>query len=179
MYAEKNRIIESEHEMNVSITRKSLALNNYIFRSIHKRNLAIESYLIEINVVIFDIWNSTSMTNLKKAPIRIYKNQLFERLNSYRNSDSISSVSANFHHANVFFEKKISEVESNSKNVLFEKTVSEVDFNKSVNSFFIELITSNDVLKSDVNDHWENYFKKNSKNFIWLFQAIQVRFKKI
>ena len=54
VYAEKSRIIEFRHEMNVSIMRKSLVLNNYIFRSIHKRDLATESYLIEMNVVIFD-----------------------------------------------------------------------------------------------------------------------------
>ena len=95
------------------------------------------------------------MTNLKKTSIRVYKNQLFERLNLYRNQNSVSSVSANFHHANVFFEKKINEAksESNSNDVLFEKTVSENDFNESVNSFFIESIDSNDVLKPDVNDH--------------------------
>ena len=167
VYAEKNKIIEFEHEMNVSIMRKSFVLNNYIFRSIHKRDLVIESYLIEINVVISDIWNSISMTNLKKTSIKIYKNQFFERFNLYWNQNSISSVSANFHHANVFFEKKISETkfEFNLNNVLFEKTVFENDFSESVNSFFIESVDSKNVLKFNVNNHWKEDFKKKFKKF--------------
>ena len=46
------------------------------------------------------------MTNLKEAFVKIYKKQLFERLNLYRNFDSISQTFADFHHENVFFEKK-------------------------------------------------------------------------
>ena len=168
VYAEKSRIIEFEHKMNVSIMRKSFVLNSYIFRSIHKRNLVIEPYLIEINVVISDIWNSISMTNLKKASIKIYKNQFLERLNLYRNQNLILSVSADFHHANVFFEKKINEMKSefNSNDVLFEKTVPENDSSESVNSFFIESVDSNDVLKFDVNDHWKENFKKKIQKIL-------------
>ena len=181
VYAEKNKIIEFEHEINVLIMRKPLVLSNYIFRSIHKRNLATESYLIEMNVVISDTWNSTSMTNLKKTSIKIYKSQFFERFNLYRNQNLTSSVSTNFHHADVFFEKKINKMkfEFNSNDVLFEKTVPENDSNESVNSFFIESINSNDVLKSDVSDHWkENFKKKIQKILINHFKLFRPNLKK-
>ena len=93
------------------------------------------------------------MTNLKKASVKIYKKQLFKRLNSYQNSDSISQTFTNFYHANVFFEKKINKTEFHSNETLFEKIISETNFNESVNSFSIESIDSNDVLKLDVNDY--------------------------
>ena len=154
--------------MNVSITRKSFVLRSYIFWSIHKRNLIIESYLAEINAMIFDTWDSIFLTNLKKISVKIYKNQFFERFNFYRNSNSILSALTNFQHTNVFFEKKISEVEFefDSISTLFEKTISEIDFNKSVNFFSIESINSNDVLKSDVNDHWKKNFKKKIQKIL-------------
>lgn len=155
VYAEESRVIEPGHGMNVPITRKPLALGSYIFRPIHKRDLVTESYLAEINAVISDTWNSTPMANLEEAPVRIYKGQFFERLSSYRNSNPIPPASADFHHANVFFEKKINEVEPefDSISTLFGKTVPEVDFSEPVNSFSIESIDPNDALKSDVSDH--------------------------
>ena len=153
VYAEKNRIIKSKHEINVSIIQKLFVSNNYIFRSIHKRNLIIESYLTEINAIIFDIWDSIFMTNLKKTSVKIHKKQLFERLNSYRSLNSISQTFTNFHHADVFFEKKINKAKFDSDETLFEKIISETDFSESINSFLIESIDSNDVLKLDVSDH--------------------------
>ena len=54
VYAEKSKIIEFDQKVNVSITRKPLVLNSYIFRSIHKRDLIIESYLVEINAIVSD-----------------------------------------------------------------------------------------------------------------------------
>ena len=95
------------------------------------------------------------MTNLKEVSVKIYKNQFFEQFNSYRNSNSISSTLANFHHVNVFFEKKISEIKFkfDSISTLFKKMISEVHFNESVNFFSIESIDLNDALKSDVNNH--------------------------
>ena len=94
------------------------------------------------------------MTNLNKILTKIYKNQLFERLNSYGNLNLISSISTDFYHANIFLEKRISEkFKSNLNITLFEKTVSETDFDKSINLFSIKSIDSNDVIKSDVSDH--------------------------
>ena len=106
------------------------------------------------------------MTNLKEISIKIYKKQLLERLSSYRSSDSISQTFTNFHHADVFFEKKINKAEFDLNKTLFEKIVLETDFSESVNSFSIESIDSNDVLKFNVSDHLKKEFQeKNSKNF--------------
>ena len=55
VYVEKIKIIETNHEQNVSIKHKSLMKNNYLFESVWQIDFEFESYLIAIHAVIFSI----------------------------------------------------------------------------------------------------------------------------
>ena len=169
VYAEESRAIEPGHGMNVPITRKPLASGSYIFRPIHKRDLAIESYLAGVNAVVSDTWNSAPMANLGEAPVKIYKGQLLGRLSPYRDSGPVPKTSADFHHADVFFGKGINETESesNPSEVLFGKTVPEADAKEPINPFSIGSVDPNDVMEPDVSDHWGEDFRRKVQKILF------------
>ena len=107
------------------------------------------------------------MTNLKKASVKIYKNQFWNDLVCIKVRIRFRQFQRIFIMRTCFLKKKINEIKLNLKNVLFEKTVSEVDFNESVNSFSIGSVDSNDVLKFNVSNHWKKNFKRKFQKILF------------
>ena len=55
VYVEETQIIQKNQKQNVSVSHKSLILNDYIFEPIQRKNHIMKSYLSDVNAMISNI----------------------------------------------------------------------------------------------------------------------------